>query len=67
LLGSYFFGGLDIIGFRLQKFDIKISQYIIDMLPYVITILVLIIVSTKKSKEHMPPKGLGNPYFREER
>lgn len=67
LIGSYFFGGLDIIGFRLQKYDIKVSQYIIDMLPYIVTILVLIIVSTKKSKEHMPPKGLGTPYFREER
>ncbi|WP_432665504.1 ABC transporter permease [Wukongibacter baidiensis] len=67
LIGSYFFGGLDIIGFRLQKYDIKISQYIFDMLPYIVTILVLIMVSTKKSKEHMPPKGLGNAYFREER
>ncbi|WP_432401363.1 ABC transporter permease [Wukongibacter sp. M2B1] len=67
LIGSYFFGGLDIIGFRLQKYDIKISQYIFDMLPYVVTILVLIMVSTKKSKEHMAPKGLGNAYFREER
>lgn len=67
LIGSYFFGGLDIIGFRLQKYDIKISQYIVDMLPYIVTILVLIIVSTKKSKEHMPPKGLGDAYFREER
>lgn len=67
LFASYFFGGLDIIGFRLQKYDIKVSQYIIDMLPYIVTILVLIIVSTKKSKEHMAPKGLGNAYFREER
>lgn len=67
LVGSYFFGGLDIIGFRLQKYDIKISQYLFDMLPYIVTILVLIMVSTKKSKEHMPPKGLGNAYFREER
>ena len=67
LIGSYLFGGLDIIGFRLQKFDIKISQYLIDMLPYIVTILVLIVVSTKKSKDNMPPKGLGTPYFREER
>ncbi|MCG8538812.1 MAG: ABC transporter permease [Clostridia bacterium] len=67
LIGSYLFGGLDIIGFRLQKFDMKISQYLIDMLPYIVTILVLIVVSTKKSKDNMPPKGLGTPYFREER
>lgn len=67
LLGSYFFGGLDIIGFRLQKFDLNISQYIVDMFPYLATILVLIVVSLRKSRENMPPDGLGEPYFREER
>lgn len=67
IVGSYFFGGLDIIGFRLQKYNIKISQYFFDMLPYVATIIVLIIISMKKSKENSPPQGLGNPYFREER
>jgi simple sugar transport system permease protein len=67
ILGSFFFGGLDIIGFRLQKYDMKISQYLIDMLPYIMTILVLIFVSMKKSKENSPPKALGNPYFREDR
>lgn len=67
ILGSYFFGGLDIIGFRLQKYNIMISQYLIDMLPYAATILVLIFVSLKKNKEYMAPKALGNPYFREDR
>lgn len=67
LLGSYLFGGLDIIGFRIQGIGIHISQYLIDMLPYVVTIFVLVMVSFRKSKENSPPKGLGNPYFREER
>ncbi len=67
VLGAYFFGGLDIIGFRLQKFDISISQYIVDMFPYLATIIVLIMISMRKSRENMPPEGLGNPYFREER
>jgi len=58
---------LDIIGFRLQKFDISISQYIVDMFPYLATIIVLIMISMRKSRENMPPEGLGNPYFREER
>lgn len=67
ILGAYFFGGLDILGFRLQKYDIKVSQYLIDMLPYVVTLLVLIVTSMKKSKENSPPKALGNSYFREDR
>ncbi len=65
VLAAVFFGGLDIIGFRIQ--NIFISRYIIDMLPYLFTTIVLIISSIKKSKESNPPKSLGEAYFREER
>ena len=37
------------------------------MLPYVVTLLVLIISSMKKKRENQPPEGLGIPYFREDR
>ena len=67
MASAYFFGGLDIIGFRIQKYNLPISQYVIDMLPYVATILVLIVVSAKKSKENMAPESLGVSYFREDR
>lgn len=66
-IGAFLFGGLDIIGFRLQKYDIMISQYLIDMLPYLVTILILVIVSTRKSRDGSAPASLGNPYFREDR
>lgn len=67
MLGALFFGALDIVGFRLQKYNIPISQYLIDLLPYLLTILVLVISAAKKNRKHMPPEGLGVPYFREER
>lgn len=67
IIGAYLFGGLDIIGFRLQNSSIQISQYLIDMLPYLATIIILVIISFKKSKNNASPKGLGVPYFREER
>jgi len=67
IFGAYLFGGLDIIGFRIQNIGINISQYFIDMLPYLVTITVLVVVSLRKSKEKAPPKALGIPYFREER
>jgi len=67
LIGAYFFGALDMLGLYLQKFDIKVSQYILDMTPYAVTILVLVITSIRKSKENSPPKALGEPYFREDR
>ncbi len=65
LIGAYLFGGLSIIGFRLQQFNI--SQNLLDMLPYLVTIIVLVISSVKQSKENAPPGGLSVPYFREER
>jgi ABC-type uncharacterized transport system permease subunit len=65
IFGSYLFGGLSIIGFRLQH--LNISPQFFDALPYLVTIVVLVISSIRKSKEDSPPKGLGEPYFREER
>ena len=37
------------------------------MLPYLVTILVLILTSLRKKKENQPPASLGLPYFREDR
>lgn len=67
ILGAYFFGGLSIIGLRLQNLKFNVSQDIIDMLPYVATIIVLAVTSMRKSKENAGPAGLGIPYFREDR
>ncbi len=65
IFGAYLFGGLSIIGFRLQQYGI--SQSLLDTLPYLVTIIVLVISSTRNSKDNGPPKGLSVPYFREER
>lgn len=37
------------------------------MLPYLVTIAVLIFVSLRNKKENQPPASLGLAYFREER
>jgi ABC-type uncharacterized transport system permease subunit len=65
--GAILFGGLDIVGFRIQSWKIPVNQYFLRMLPYLATLLVIIIGSVRKSRKHAPPKDLGNPYFREER
>lgn len=66
MLGAYFFGALSILGLYLQSY-VQIPQSIFDMLPYFATIVVLVMISLKKSKENNPPKALGEPYFREDR
>jgi general nucleoside transport system permease protein len=67
LIGAFLYGGLDIIGFRMQGTKIVVSQYLIDMLPYVVTIFVLILASMNKNRRNGAPKALGNAYYREER
>ena len=43
------------------------TQELFKMLPYVITLVVLIVVSLRKKRENQPPASLGLSYFREER
>jgi simple sugar transport system permease protein len=40
---------------------------LLKMLPYVVTIIVLIVTSIRDKKENQPPAALGLSYFREER
>ena len=45
----------------------RYSQELFKMLPYVVTILVLVITSIRSKKENKGPAALGLSYFREER
>lgn len=65
ILGSIVFGGLYIAGSYIAA--TTEMKELIKMLPYVVTIIVLIITSVLDSKENQPPAALGLPYFREER
>jgi len=66
ILGSILFGFLYVIPTYIP--DITVStKKLFEMLPYVVTILVLVITSIRDKKENQPPAALGLPYFREER
>jgi simple sugar transport system permease protein len=65
IIGSYLFGGLFVL-YNYLPIPMKFIP-IFQMLPYVVTILVLIIISARKKKENLPPASLGLSYFREER
>lgn len=64
--GSYLFGVLYFAYFYMSGLT-RSSQEIFKMLPYVVTLVVLIFVSMRKKKEQQPPGCLGLPYFREDR
>ncbi|WP_294540073.1 ABC transporter permease [uncultured Gemmiger sp.] len=69
--GAYLFGILYwLYQFLPSMLGITVSSAMTDlvqMVPYVVTILVLIAVSLRRKKEDQPPAHLGLAYFREER
>ena len=69
--GAYLFGILYwLYQFLPSILGISVSSAMTDlvqMVPYVVTILVLIFVSMRRKKEDQPPAHLGLAYFREER
>lgn len=65
ILGSYLFGALYIL-FNYINVPMQFIP-IIQMLPYLVTIIVLVAVSIRKRRENQPPAFLGLSYFREER
>lgn len=69
--GSMIFGALFVAGSfipGLLGLTLPMSATpLLEMLPYVVTILVLIITSIRKKRENQPPASLGQSYFREER
>ena len=67
ILASILFGGFYILYLYIPSgLDLSVKE-LYKMIPYVVTLVVLIIVSMRKKREHQPPASLGLPYFREER
>ena len=56
-----------LLGVQLHPGLSRSTLELFKMLPYVVTIIVLLMVSMRKKKEDQPPQSLGIPYFREER
>ena len=68
ILASILFGGLYIINMYLPTPGGQMAvKELYKMLPYLITLIVLIVVSLRKKREDQPPASLGLSYFREER
>jgi len=66
IFGSILFGGLYILNLFIPGAGMATKE-LYKMLPYLVTIIVLIITSMRRKREHQPPEALGLPYFREDR
>lgn len=66
IIGSIVFGALYIASSYITGVSFA-NKELFKMLPYVVTIVVLIFTSIRDKKENQPPASLGLSYFREER
>ena len=67
ILSSILFGGLYILYLFIPTgMNLSVKE-LYKMLPYVVTIVVLVISSMRNKRENQPPESLGLAYFREER
>jgi simple sugar transport system permease protein len=66
MLGAYLFGGVRVLQYRLQP--LGISPNVLNMLPFVFTILVLLVSAGEATRKRIgAPAALMQPYVREER
>lgn len=65
--GSLIFGAFTVLKYYMPKSIITLPNAFYDMLPFLITALILVITSIRKNKGRMQPASCGVNYFREER
>ena len=67
ILSSILFGGLYILYLFIPTGANLAVKELYKMLPYIVTIIVLVLTSMRNKRENQPPESLGVPYFREDR
>jgi simple sugar transport system permease protein len=68
ILASILFGGLYILYLYIPSgMDHMEYKELYKMIPYVVTLIVLVVTSMRSKRENQPPASLGLSYFREER
>ena len=68
MLGAYLFGAFASLSPILQSRGVTVAPQLLEALPYLMTIVVLVIVSSGSTKRRLgAPAALGVPYEREER
>ena len=68
LAGAYLFGLFSSLGFVLQARQVHLPPEVFASLPYLMTVVVLVAVSTGWARQRLgAPAALGTPYVREER
>jgi len=64
LLGAYLFGGLTMVQFHLQGMGVNVPSQVLTMLPYLATVVVLVLISRNPLwiRTNMP-QSIGKPFY----
>jgi simple sugar transport system permease protein len=63
LLGAYLFGGVTMLQLSLQGAGVEVSSQLMSMLPYLATIVVLVLISRNPAWIRLNmPASLGQPF-----
>ena len=64
LIGAYLFGGITVVQLHVQGLGVEIEAQYMSMLPYLVTIVVLVVISRDKTRANLnAPACLGKPFF----
>ena len=66
LIGALIFGGLTIIQFHMQAIGVRIPVQFLTALPYIVTIIVLVVISRDSRKIRLStPSSLGKSFHKD--
>lgn len=65
--GAFVFGAMRILKYYVNKEIIHIPDAFYDMLPFLVTAIILVVVSVRQVKDKAQPAACGTNYFREDR
>ena len=66
LIGAMIFGGLTIIQFHMQAVGVRIPVQFLTALPYIVTIIVLVVISRDSRKIRLStPSSLGKSFHKD--
>ncbi|MEM7545825.1 MAG: ABC transporter permease [Pseudomonadota bacterium] len=64
LIGAYLFGGVTIIQLNMQALGVEVQSQYLAMTPYLVTIVVLVLISADKTRVRLnAPACLGKPFY----
>jgi simple sugar transport system permease protein len=62
--GAYLFGGISIVQMHVQGIGWAIPSQLLSMLPYLVTVIVLVVISRNSVRQHTSaPASLGKVFY----